>query len=82
MRDAVQHRRDCLHMSAQSGQLHESSISAGDGNRPALCRQMRSITPWDNLPCSSSTSESIAPPQSLQMDFQCVFLTGPIFNVT
>src|ERR1022692_4138381 len=59
----------CLHMPAQSGQLHESSISSGEGNRPWFCRQIRSMTPLDNRPCSNSTSESIAPAQSLPLDF-------------
>src|ERR1022692_4226926 len=45
----------CLHMPAQSGQLHESSISSGEGNRPWFCRQIRSMTPLDNRPCSNST---------------------------
>src|ERR1019366_6558460 len=72
----------CLHMSAQSGQLHESWISAGEGNRPCFCRQIRSMTPLDNRPCSNSTSESMAPPQSLQMDFHCALATGATFSET
>src|ERR1039457_6575931 len=70
----------CLHMPAESGQLHERWISAGEGNRPWLCRQIRSMTPLDNRPCSNSTSESIAPAQSSQMDFHCAFLTGATFS--
>ena len=65
----------CLHISAQSGQLHESLISLGEGNRPVFCRQIRSITPLEKRPCRSSTKESMAPAQSLQMDFQRDFET-------
>ena len=34
---------------------------------------MRSITPFDSRPCSSSTSESMPPAQSLQIDCQRAF---------
>src|SRR5208283_6141510 len=33
----------CLHITAQSGQLHEKLSSLGAGNSPVPCRQMRSI---------------------------------------
>src|SRR5580693_4489589 len=72
----------CLHISAQSGQLHESLISCGDGNRPVFRRQIRSMTTLDRRPCRSSINESIAPAQSLQMDRQRAFVTGATFTVT
>jgi len=40
------------------------------------------MTPLDNRPCSNSTSESMAPPQSLQMDFHCALATGATFSET
>jgi membrane fusion protein, multidrug efflux system len=66
----------CLHMSAQSGQLQDSLISVGDGNRPSPSRQTRSITPFAKRPCRSSTSESTVPAQSRQIDFQRARVTG------
>src|SRR5437667_866293 len=72
----------CLHIPAQSGQLHESLISSGDGKRPVFCLQTRSMTPLENRPCRSSMSESIAPAQSLQMDCQRALVTGATFTAT
>ena len=40
------------------------------------------MTPLENRPCSNSTSESIAPAQSVQMDFHVAFATGATFSAT
>src|SRR3954454_24203332 len=72
----------CLHMSAQSGQLQDSLISSGDGNRPSPVRQTRSMTPFDKRPCRSSTNESMVPALSRQIAFQRAAGTGAMAILT
>ncbi len=47
-----------------------------------VCLQILSMTPLENRPWRSSTSESIAPAQSVQIDFQRAFVTGVTLTVT
>ena len=56
------------------------SISAGDGKSPVFSWQMRVITPCEKRPCSSSTTESIAPAQSLQTALHRAFGTAATFT--
>src|SRR5437870_4011790 len=72
----------CLHMDAQSGQLHVKMMSVGDGNSPVFSSQRRVITPVEKRPCSNSTKESIAPEQSLQMAVQRPRGTGATVTFT
>src|SRR5215217_7257239 len=72
----------CLHMYAQSGQLHVKWMSFGVGNNPVFCSQRRVITPLEKRPCKSSTSESMAPEQSLQTALQQARDTGPTVTLT
>src|SRR6266496_4803529 len=72
----------CLHIDAQSGQLQVKTMSFGDGNSPAFSSQRRVITPLEKRPCRSSTSESMAPEQSLQMALQRAGATGPTVTFT
>jgi hypothetical protein len=63
-------------MEAQSGQEQEKVMSFGLGKRPVFWRQMRSMTPLDKRPWSSSTRDSIAPAQSWQIEPQASLATG------
>src|SRR6187401_2862226 len=72
----------CLHIDAQSGQLHVKRMSFGDGNRPVFSSHSRVMTPFETRPCRSSTSESMAPEQSLQMALQQARGTGPTVTCT
>src|SRR5829696_7685866 len=72
----------CLHIDAQSGQLQVKMMSFGDGNSPVFCSQRRAITPLEKRPCRSSTSESMAPVQSVQMARQSDRGTGPTVTFT
>src|SRR5262245_56288251 len=72
----------CLHIDAQSGQLHLNAISLGDGNSPVFSSQRRDMTPVEKRPCKSSTSESMAPEQSLQMAVHRGRATGATVTVT
>src|SRR5450756_2813310 len=72
----------CLHIDAQSGQLHVKMISFGDGNSPVLSSQRRVMTPFENRPCSNSINESMAPAQSLQIALQRVRGTGATVTFT
>src|SRR4029453_9078486 len=72
----------CLHIDAQSGQLQVKMMSFGDGKSPVFCSQRRAITPLEKRPCRSSTSESMAPEQSLQMALQQDRGTGPTVTFT
>lgn len=72
----------CLHIDAQSGQLQSSRISAGDGNSPVFCRHTRSITASESRPCSSSTSESMEPEQSVQIARQPALGSGATWTFT
>lgn len=56
----IKNRRRVLQIAEQSKQLHESSMSRGDGNNPVFCWQIRSITPFEKCPCRSATKESMA----------------------
>ena len=60
----------CLHIRAESGQLHLNLISDGLGKSPVSCWHRRSITDFEKSPFKSSTKESIAPPTSWQTDCQ------------
>jgi hypothetical protein len=71
-----------LHIEFQSGQLHENRISAGAGNKPVFHRQMLSMTPLEKRPCRSSTSESIAPAKSVQIEVHLAFGTVDTFTAT
>ena len=51
----------CLHIPAESGQLHRIEISFGFGNRPCPRSVTVSMTALDSLPCRSSTSVPILP---------------------
>jgi hypothetical protein len=57
-----------LHIEAPSGQVQENRMSDGIGNSPLSWQQIRSITPFENRPCSSSTRESMPPAQSVQIE--------------
>src|SRR5688572_21778310 len=70
----------CLHIDAQSGQLHVKRMSFGDGNSPAFSWQRRVMTLCDKRPCRSSITLSIAPKQSWRMALQCAF--GSDWTVT
>src|ERR1700704_5256894 len=72
----------CLHIDAQSGQLHVKMISFDEGNNPAFSSQRRVMTPFEKRPCRSSTRESMAPEQSRQMALQRVRDTGPTVTFT
>src|SRR2546427_11187199 len=72
----------CLHIDAQSGQLHVKRMSFGDGNSPVFPSQGGVITPFEKRPCRSSTSESMAPEQSLQMALQRDRGTSPTVAFT
>src|SRR4051794_7667497 len=72
----------CLHIDAESGQLQVKRTSPGDGNRPVFPSQRRVMTPFDKRPCRSSTTESMAPEQSLQMALQQARGTGPTVTCT
>src|SRR5437764_2902935 len=72
----------CLHIDAQSGQLHVNWMSFGDGNSPVFSSHRRVITPFEKRPCSSSTRESMAPEQSLQMARHRAGPTGPTVTFT
>src|SRR5882672_3825730 len=72
----------CLHIDAQSGQLHVKMMSFGDGNSPVVCSQRRVMTPVEKRPCSNSTTESMAPEQSRQIAFQCARDTGATVTFT
>src|SRR5213594_1544649 len=72
----------CLHIDAQSGQLHVKRTSFGDGNSPVFSSQRRVMTPFEKRPCSNSTSESMAPVQSLQIARQRVRGTGETVTFT
>src|SRR5260221_14229653 len=72
----------CLHIDAQSGQLHVKRISFGEGNSPVFSSQGRVMTPFEKRPCRSSTRESMAPEQSLQMALQRARDTGPTVTFT
>jgi hypothetical protein len=65
-------------MLAQSGQLQDSLMSRGAGNRPSPSRHTRSMTLLARRPCSSSTSEDTVPAQSRQIDFHAAGFTGAI----
>src|SRR6266850_645132 len=71
----------CLHIDAQSGQLHVKRMSFGDGNSP-FSAERRAMTPFEKRPCRSSTRESMAPEQSLQMALQLARGTGPTVTFT
>ena len=71
-----------MHIKAQSGQVHDISISLGAGNNPAFCWHTRSMTAWDKRPCKSSTSESIEPEQSVQIDVHRAAGKGSTLTVT
>src|SRR5262249_36486923 len=61
----------CLHIEAQSEQLHENSISAGAGEQPdLLLANARRDRLGEARPCRRSTSLSMAPPQSRQIELQ------------
>src|SRR3954471_23118099 len=66
----------------QSGQLQDSLISPGEGNKPSPVRQTRSMTPFDKRPCRSSTNESTVPAQSRQIAFQRAAGTGAMEILT
>src|SRR3990167_5172811 len=72
----------CLHIDAQSGQLHVKRMSFGDGNSPVFSAQRRVMTPLEKRPCRSSTSESIAPEQSSQIAVQPPRVTAPTVTLT
>ena len=72
----------CLHIDAQSGQLHVKRMSFGDGNSPVFSRQRRVMTPFEKRPCRSSMRESMAPEQSLQRARHRARGTGPTVTVT
>src|SRR3970282_2990429 len=72
----------CLHIDAQSGQLQVKMMSFGDGNNPVFSSQRRVMTPFEKRPCRSSTRESIAPEQSLQMALHRARGTGPTVTFT
>src|SRR5688572_29059967 len=72
----------CLHIDAQSGQLQVKTMSFGDGNSPVFSSQRRVITPFEKCPCRSSTMDSMAPEQSLQMALQRARGTGPTVTST
>ena len=57
-------------------------MSFGDGNNPVFCSQRRVITPLEKRPWRSSTSESMAPEQSLQMALQRDRGTDPTVTFT
>ena len=63
-----------LHSEAQSGQLHAKAI--GDGHSAAFSSPTRVMTRSEKRPCGRSTTESMAPEQSLQMAL-CKRGTGP-----
>jgi len=65
-------------MPAQSGQEQDILISAGAGNRPSPSRQTRSITFFESLPDSNSTSEPIEPAQSLTIARQRCWEIAPM----
>ena len=69
-------------MPAQSGQLQLNLMSAGAGNKPVCGLQIRSITGWDNFPCSSSTIESMEPARSWPMVFHLAGATSATFTST
>ena len=69
-------------MDAQSGQVQVKWSSAGVGNSPVFCWHMRSMTPFEKRPCKSSTSESMAPAQSAQMEFHRALGTADTFITT
>ena len=72
----------CLHIDAQSGQLHVNRISLGDGNSPSSAGRDAPSRRFEKRPCSSSTSESIAPAQSPQMALHWPRGTGPTVTLT
>src|SRR5258708_24460205 len=72
----------CLHIDAQSGQLQVKRMSLGEGNSPVFSSQRRVMTPFEKRPCRSSTRESMAPEQSLQMALQRARDTGPTVTFT
>src|ERR1019366_8567230 len=72
----------CLHIDAQSGQLQVKRMSFGDGNSPVFSSQRRVMTPFEKRPCRSSTRESMAPEQSLQMALQRAGGTAPTVTFT
>src|SRR5580704_13762186 len=72
----------CLHIDAQSGQLHVKMMSFGDGNNPVFSSQRRVMTPVEKRPCSNSTRESMAPAQSLQIAVQSPRGTGATVTFT
>src|SRR5216110_77264 len=72
----------CLHIDAQSGQLQVNWMSFGDGNSPVFSSQRRVITPFEKRPCRSSTRESMAPEQSLQIALQRAGASGPTVTLT
>src|SRR5207245_11234990 len=54
----------------------------GDRNRPVFSSHSRVMTPFEKRPCRSSTRESMAPEQSLQMALQRARDTGPTVTLT
>src|SRR3977135_3053281 len=72
----------CLHIDAQSGQLHVKRMSFGDGNNPAFSSQRRVMTPFEKRPCRSARWDSVAPGESLQGAFQRPRATGPTVTFT
>src|ERR1700731_1561283 len=71
----------CLHIDAQSGQLHVKRMSFGDGNSPVFSSQRRAMTPFEKRPCRSSTRESMAPEQSLPIALPRAGVTGATVTV-
>ena len=56
-------------------------MSNGLGNRPLSWQQIRSITPLENRPCSSSTRID-APAQSVQIDRHSVGANAVMLTLT
>ena len=55
----------CLHMFAQSGQLHSSVISRGLGNKPVSGSVTIAITSSESEPRSNSSTEPMRPEQRI-----------------
>src|ERR1700676_3605913 len=72
----------CLHIDAQSGQLHVKRMSFGDGNNPVFSSHRRDMTPFEKRPCRSSMRESMAPEQSRHMALQRARGSDPTVTVT